>query len=167
MNFSFKCNITMQRDVSSSCTKRVLNRYASPYLFYEWSETQVEAAALWSAGCMCLYVHDLFCFWVASSDSLTNLDRGARLSGVNYCSVFPQRSCCMWTQDTFALTLWLVFNEVTIHSWPPPEVVWQIGSQSILNVFGVHLQLYFNVIIGCKIPTHTHTHTHTHKTNTF
>ncbi len=53
----------------------------------------------------------------------------------------------MWIGDAFAFTL--VFNVVRMRPWSPIEVVRQIGSQSNLSVFRVHLHLYFNVIECC------------------
>ena len=37
-------------------------------------------------------------------------------------SCLHPRTCFMWTDNTIAFTL--VFIVVTIHPWPPPEVVW-------------------------------------------
>ncbi len=49
--------------MSSACSKWVLNHYKGPCLFYEWSETQVEVAALWSVGfSMYLYIHNFNLF---------------------------------------------------------------------------------------------------------
>ncbi len=42
--------------MSPPCTKQVLHRHEGPHLFYEQSETQVEATALWSV-CLGMYLH--------------------------------------------------------------------------------------------------------------
>ncbi len=45
--------------MSSACLTQVLNRYESPCLFIDWSETEVEAVTLWFVGySMCLYIHN-------------------------------------------------------------------------------------------------------------
>ncbi len=43
--------------------KEIIVRCSPAFLFYEWYKTQVEAAALWSAGfivCLCIYNSNLF-----------------------------------------------------------------------------------------------------------
>lgn len=39
--------------------------------------------------------------------------------------------CCMWIEN--AIAFMLVFSVITIHFWPPLELVWLIGSQSVLR----------------------------------
>lgn len=45
---------------------------------------------------------------------------------------------------TIAFTL--VCSVVAVRPEPPPEVVWLVRSQSVLNASWVHLRLYFHVV---------------------
>lgn len=52
-------------------------------------------------------------------------------------------NCCMRIADVLAFTL--VLNVVTMCHPPLSEVVWQIGSQPVLKMFHVCLNLHFHV----------------------
>lgn len=60
------------------------------------------------------------------------------------CGIKPRilfaRSGRRWNDNAFAFTL--TFSVVIM----PPEVVWPIGSQSVLNASRVNLHLYFYVV---------------------
>ncbi len=105
-NFTFNLNI--QRDVSSACPKRVLNRYEGPCLFSEWSETQVEAAALWSVALAFIFIFiTLTCFhcWATLTSCIYHSEAYCRPS-VCFCLktlfVFTKirqyfsRECSLW-----------------------------------------------------------------------
>ncbi len=100
-NFTF--NVNIQKNISSACPKWVLNSYESPCLFNKWSETQVEAAALWSVGfSMYLYIYNSNLFSLLSHFDFLYLSLKGLL----------QPLCLLLSEITFLLLLLLLFSKI-------------------------------------------------------